>query len=269
MTLTLAVTEGTSPPRRGRSIRPYLLEAKYEILKQLRLPAYVIPTITFPVVFYVMFGLAFGGSQSVGQMSLSAYLLATYGAFGVIGASLFGFGIGVAIERGQGWLQIKRATPMPIGAYFSAKLVMSVLFSTAIVLILLAVAAVGGTFLGWAQSAALVSVLVAGSIPFCAMGLFLGYATGPNSAPAIANLIYLPLAFASGLWIPVEALPSVVRSIAPWLPPYHLAQLALGVIGGGVGAPPSSHLLALGGFTLIFLLLARIAYQRDEGKSFG
>jgi ABC-2 type transport system permease protein len=146
---------------------------------------------------------------------------------------------------------------------------MSVLFSIAIVILLLAVAAAGGTFLGWGSMIALVAVLVAGSFPFCAMGLFLGYTAGPNSAPAIANLVYLPLAFASGLWIPVEALPSVVKTIAPWLPPYHLAQLALQTIGGGVGAPVSSHLLALGGFTALFLMLARIAYQRDEGKTFG
>ncbi len=269
MTSTLTINDKITTPPAGSGLRMYFLEAKYELLKQLRLPAYVIPTLTFPVVFYVMFGLAFGGTQSVGSIPLSAYLLATYGAFGVIGASLFGFGIGVAIERGQGWLQIKRATPMPIGAYFSAKLAMSALFSIAIVVLLLVVAAAGRVFLGWAPTMALLVVLVAGSLPFCAMGLFMGYTAGPNSAPAIANLVYLPLAFASGLWIPVEALPSLVKSIAPWLPPYHLAQLALKTIGGGVGAPVWSHLLALGGFTALFLVLARIAYQRDEGKTFG
>lgn len=268
MSSTIA-TLSTSSPARPRRLRVYALEAKYELLKNLRLPAYVVPTITFPVVFYIMFGLAFGGGQRVGSLGMSSYLLATYGAFGVIGASLFGFGIGVAVERGQGWLIVKRATPMPIAAYFSAKLFMSSLFSVAIVLLLLVVAGAGGTFIGWGPSIGLMSVLVAGSIPFCAMGLFLGYVSGPNSAPAIANLIYLPLAFASGLWIPYEALPGVVRAIAPYLPPFHLSQLALKVIGGGIGIPVGQHLLALAGFTTLFLVLARIAYQRDEGRTFG
>ena len=269
MSSAITSIPAVSPAPQRRMFRAYALEAKYELLKNLRLPAYVVPTITFPVVFYIMFGLAFGGGQRVGSLGLSAYLLATYGAFGVIGASLFGFGIGVAIERGQGWLLVKRATPMPIAAYFFAKLFMAFLFSIAIVALLLLVAAAGGTFIGWKASAALISILIAGSIPFCAMGLFLGYVTGPNSAPAVANLIYLPLAFASGLWIPVEALPSIVQKIAPWLPPFHLAQLALKAIGGGVGTPASQHLIALAGFTCLFLILARLAYQRDEGRTFG
>jgi ABC-2 type transport system permease protein len=79
--------------------RIYTLEAKYEFLKLLRMPAYAIPAIAFPLLFYVFFGITFGGGRAAGPVSMSTYLLATYGAFGVIGASLFGFGVGVAIER--------------------------------------------------------------------------------------------------------------------------------------------------------------------------
>ena len=41
---------------------------------------------------------------------VATYLLATYATFGVIGAALFGFGVGVAVERGQGWMLLKRAS---------------------------------------------------------------------------------------------------------------------------------------------------------------
>ena len=71
---------------------------------------------------------------------MAEYLIATYGAFGVIGASLFGFGVSVAIERGQGWLEVKRTTPMPIAAYFVAKLAMAMIFSAIIVVLLIIVA---------------------------------------------------------------------------------------------------------------------------------
>ena len=40
----------------------------------------------------------------------------------------------------------------------------------------------------------------------------------------VINLIYLPISFASGLWIPLRALPDLVKQVAPWLPPYHVAQ---------------------------------------------
>ena len=41
------------------------------------------------------------------------------------------------------------------------------------------------------------TVLVIGALPFCAIGLAFGYLVGPNSAPAVLNLVYLPMAFAS------------------------------------------------------------------------
>jgi len=48
----------------------YALEAKYEFLKVLRMPAYAIPTIAFPMLFYVFFGLAFGsGSMDLVRLS--------------------------------------------------------------------------------------------------------------------------------------------------------------------------------------------------------
>ena len=70
-------------------------------------------------------------------------------------------------------------------------------------------------------------ILALGTIPFCALGCALGYVAGPNSAPMLANLIYLPMSLLSGLWFPIELMPSFLRSLAPALPPYHLAQLAL------------------------------------------
>ncbi|CAN5778508.1 hypothetical protein BH24ACI5_BH24ACI5_05710 [soil metagenome] len=113
------------------NLRCYALEAKYEFLKHIRMPAYAIPSIAFPVMFYLLFG------------TVATYLLATYGTFGVIGAALFGFGVGIAVERGQGWMTLKRATPMPPMAYFLAKVGMAVLFG-AIIIVILAQCTSGG-----------------------------------------------------------------------------------------------------------------------------
>src|SRR5690606_6976623 len=105
-------------------------------------PAYAIPSIAFPIVFYTMFGLVFGGR--IGSVPMSAYLVATYGAFGVIGAALFGFGVGVAIERGQGWMVLKRATPMPPLAFFTGKLFVAMVFASIIVVLLIGLAIFAG-----------------------------------------------------------------------------------------------------------------------------
>ena len=251
-----------------RSIaRVYWLELKSEFLKMFRLPAYALPTLAFPLLFYVFFGLAFGRGSN--GMTMAKYLIATYGAFGVIGASLFGFGVGVAIERGQGWLQVKRASPMPLGAWFAAKIGMAALFSATIVLGLFALGATfGGVRFTPAVWSELMVIFVSGALPFCAFGLSIGYLAGPNSAPAIVNLIYLPMSFASGLWVPIQFLPNFMQKMAPFLPPYHLAQLALKTIGATKG-PLSTNVIALASFTVLFIALAAAAYRRDEGKMYG
>jgi ABC-2 type transport system permease protein len=238
----------------------YALEAKYEFLKLWRMPAYAIPSIAFPVMFYALFGLAFGTGRATATTSMATYLIATYGAFGVIGAALFGFGVGVAVERGQGWMMLKRATPMPPLAYFFAKLAMAALFSAIIVLLLIFM----GTTFGNVSLPAMTFVRL-----FATIGLAIGYLAGPNSAPALVNILYLPMSFGSGLWVPIDVMPPFVKALAPFLPPYHLAQLALGAIGADRGAPVWTHVLVLIGFTLAGLGVAMWGYRRDEDKTWG
>jgi len=245
--------------------RVYLLEAKYELLKTLRMPAYVIPTLAFPLMFYLLFGLAFDFGHG-----MATYLIASYGAVGVIGASLFNFGVGVAMERGQGWMTVKRASPMPLSAYFAARMAVSLCFGLVVVLLLFALGFfAGGVRLPWTTWPLLALVLVLGALPFCALGLAIGYVAGPNSAPGIVNLIFLPMSFSSGLWVPYEMLPRVVKAISPFLPAFHLGQLALGCIGRSSGWGPAVHLAALAAFSAAFLALAAVAFRRDEGKAYG
>ena len=253
----------------ARTARVYWLEAKIEIIKAWRLPIYSVFTLAFPLMFYLIFGLTFG-SESAGPVNIAAYMLATYGAFGVIGASLFGFGVGLASERGQGWLRLKRASPMPPAAYFTAKIVMALVFSLLVVLGLFVLGFfLFGVRLPLTTWASLLGTLLLGAVPFCAMGMMLGYLAGPNSAAAVVNLVYLPLAFASGLWIPLEQLPTFMQRLAPFLPPYHYVQLALGTMGAGQGGAAWVHVLVLVGFAALFLGVARWAYRRDEGKTYG
>jgi len=248
----------------------YLKEMKYEFLKNLRLRMYTVSVLSFPLMFYVLFGLVMNSKESIGATRVSAYLIPSYGTFGVIAASLFGTAAGLASDRGLGWLEVKRASPMPPFAYFAAKVVTSLVFSTIIVLALFTLGiAFGGVRMPVASFAKLLGILVAGSLPFSAMGLALGYFTGPNSAPPTINLIYLPMSFCSGLWVPFMFLPKLVQKIALVLPAYHLSQLALGVVGAGTNGSVVRHWEILAAFTMICLGVARIGFQRDQQKMYG
>jgi ABC-2 type transport system permease protein len=267
-------TVALSSPHIARSPRQtatiYWKEARYEFLKNFRLRVYSASVMTFPVMFYVLFGLVLYSKESIAGARAPIYMIASYGTFGIMGAALFGTAAGLASDRGLGWLQVKRASPMPPFAYFVAKAVTSMIFSTFVVIALFTLGILfGGVRMPVLQFSELLGTLVIGSLPFSAMGLALGYFAGPNSAPPLINLIYLPMSFCSGLWVPLMFLPKVMQKIAHVLPPYHLSQLALGVVGAGARESAAIHWEVLGAFTMICLGVARIGFQRDQEKMYG
>jgi ABC-2 type transport system permease protein len=235
-------------------MRSYLLEAKYEFLRLLRTPSFALPTLLFPALFYLLFGVLLNRSDS---SDAARYLLATYGVFGVMGAGMFGFGVTVAIERKLGFLAYKRALPMPPGAYLFAKMAMAMLFSAMISLLLMALAAgFGGVSLQPGQWALLFVVHIVGVLPFCALGLLVATLVAGEGAVAVINLLYLPMAFLSGLWLPLKMLPAWIVQAAPVWPSYHHAQVALKVIGMDAGGALAMHLAALLATTVVFSWLA-------------
>jgi ABC-2 type transport system permease protein len=251
--------------------RVYWMEAKCEFKKFLRMPRYVIGTLAFPLMFYCFFGLATGGAQSHGGPNpMARYLLATYGAFAVMGAALYTFGVGVAVERGLGWLQVKRASPMPPAAYFVAKGAVAMAAGAAVVALLFTLgAAFGNVRMPASQWLGLAGTLICGAIPFGALGLAIGAFAGPNSAPATVNLIYMPLAYLAGLWVPLEYLPTVVQRYAPLLPTYHFAQLALSVLHSPTKGSTMEHVGALMAYTMIFAGVAWLGNSRESEQLYG
>ena len=242
--------------------RIYALESRLEFLRLLRAPAFAVPTLLFPAMFYCLFAVLFAGDR--GSFEAKVYLLATYGVFGVMAPGLFGFGVSVALDRERGWLTLKRGLPMPPGAYLVSKLAMAMLFATIIFTLLALLATVlGGVRLPATAWLTLLVVDVLGVLPFCAIGLFIGTHVNGQAAPAVINLIYLPMSFLSGLWMPVTALPAVLRSAAPLWPAYHLGQLALGAVGQPNDGAAATHAIALAAFTALFLWLARRRLARS------
>jgi ABC-2 type transport system permease protein len=240
-----------------RTIRILLVETQYELARLLRTRAYSLSIIGFPVLFYLLFGAANRGK------AVALYLVAGYACMGVVSACLFGIGATLAMERSQGWLDLKRASPMPPLAFLGAKVATCVAFGLIIASVLMALGtALGGISISGAQAAALAGVVLAGSIPFAAMGFLLALLVPPNAAPAIINLIYLPLSFASGFWMPLRALPHWLQVAAPALPTYHLAQIALAVFGLAPATGMLSHWAVLGGFTVLMLAAAWITFVR-------
>ena len=233
-----------------------------------RVPAFSVTNLALPIVFFTFFGLPVAHVRRADDVSIGAYLLASFGAYAVGNVMIYGFGIGVANERAMKIDRLMRASPLPPLVFMLAKVVTALVFALLALLLLVGYGAVvGGIYQPPAVWAMVIARLLAGSLPFIALGFAIGYLSGPHAAPAVANLIYLPLAFASGFFVPVGQLPGFVQAIAPFLPTYHYAQLAWSALGAGSETLGTS-LLWLTGYTAVFLTVAVRAYRREERAKF-
>ena len=249
--------------------RMLLAQTWSELRIRWRIPAFSVTIVALPVLFFTFFGLPYAKQTLPDGTSLGAYLVASFAAYSVGSVMVFGFGIGVAIERGQKVDLLMRATPLPPLIAILAK-VLNALFYALLSLVILIVYAVvvGGIRQDLTVWLDMIARLLAGSVPFIALGFAIGYLCGPNVAPAVANLVYLPLSFASGLFMPLSQLPGFVRGIAPYLPAYHYGQLGWSAVGANTERLPVS-LAWLAGYTVLFLAIAIRAYRNEESRKFG
>ncbi|MFT7722765.1 MAG: ABC transporter permease [Roseateles sp.] len=229
----------------------YLLEIRLELLRLLRTPAFALPMFLLPVGTYLLFAFAVAGEMVARDPDAGRFMFGGFSVMAVTMAALFATCPNLALEREQGLLTLKRAQPAPPGAWLAAKMVAGVVCGTLAYLpILVLAAATGQARLDGAQLAAMSAVLVAGTVPFCALGLMLGALTSGSAAPAYANLAYLPGLYLSGVFFP---LPASMHFQTVFWPHFHLDQLAFAA--GGVAKfrwiAPEMAVAVLLGFTLL------------------
>lgn len=238
------------------------------IVRYLRVPAFSVTSLALPVMFFAFFGLPNAGRRWPDGSSVGAYVVASLGAYAVSSVMVFSFGIGVAVARGQKIDVLQRATPLPPFVAVVATVVNAVLFAFASLVILFLFARVtAGVQMPLARWVELTGVLLVGALPLIGLGMSIGYLAGPSAAPAVANLIYLPMAFASGLFEPVELLPDFFQRIAPFLPTYHYGEVAHIVVGRGREGMGTAFLW-LAVWTVVLFALAVRAYRQDSRRKF-
>jgi len=234
----------------GRLLRAYLVEARFESLRMFRVLGFSIPFLVLPAALYLLFGVVLFGDAVRNDPTTGKFLFAAFAVFGVMGPGMFGFGATIATEREQGLLTLKRALPAPPGSYLLAKLLMTMLFAFIVMAMLIPAALLLGHLpLTFAQCAKATAVNILGSLPFCAIGLFIGTRVSGKAAIALVNLIYVPMMHISGLFYP---LPKFLRTISPIWPSYHLQQLVFSALAMPFYGRASTHAAVLVGVTMLF-----------------
>jgi ABC-2 type transport system permease protein len=248
------------PMSASRVLRAYLVEAKYEILQKLRMPAFVIPLLLLPPGIYLLV-LVLTSHDIHAHPAVANFMFAGFAIFALAGPALFGVGCTLAVERDAGLMTLKRALPAPRGAYLISKTVMAVAFAAlAMGAVLVAALLVGKISFTAVQLLAFSAVALTGMVPLCALGLWIGVHASGAAAPGLTQIIYLPMLYLSGLFFP---LPKVLQPWAVIWPAFHLEQLALRASGLAQQSlsSPGMSVAILGAITLLFggLAMRRLA----------
>lgn len=234
--------------------------ARTELIELLRYPTFSVPTLLFPALLFLFFGVPAEGSDE-------SILMVSYAAFGVLGVALFQFGVGIASERASPWQVYLRTLPVSAGTRLAARLLAAATFALASAAVVVAVShAFTSARLAPLEWLRLVLALAYGTIPFALLGLAIGYWLTPKGALPVANLLFLGLAFLGGLWTGAAGLPDAAESFSPLLPTRQWGEIVWApAVNGAWELWPW---LGLAGYTVAFGGLAAWGYRRDEGQRF-
>ncbi len=239
-----------------------MVHTYYTCLELFRQPMYIVSTILFPSMFFWFFGIP--NAKEPGSI---AFLTASFSGFAVISVMLFQFGVGIAQEKDSSWYYYLRSLPYPKGLQLSSRILSGLLFSA------LGVSGVIATALHFSELKIgdinwllFFTKIYLGSVPFALMGICLGLAVNSKAAPPMANLIYLPLSFAGGLWMPPNILPKAVQDISGYLPTRMYGEILWAtVLKHEVAQKNITGLILYGA---VFLALALFLFHRLQEKNF-
>ena len=236
-----------------------------------RNPASVFFTVLFPVVLLLIFATIFGDQpiESLDGLTTERYYVPAIVSLAVISATFTSLGMNVTIAREAGLLKRGRGTPQPAWVFIAGRVGNSIVVSVLMVVIVTAIGAVlYGAPVPWSTLPLVGLTLVIGAASFSTLGLAVtALIPSREAAPAIVNLITLPLFFLSGIFIPENEIPEGVLAVSSLFPVREFFQAFLASFdpsADGAGFPWVS-LLAVAAWGLVGLVLA-IRFFRWEPR---
>lgn len=187
-------------------------------------------------------------------------------AWGIAMSAAFGASMNLVIWRRNGVLRRLRLSPVPAVAVVGARVGVSIavaLLQTA-VFVGVAVTPPFGLQLRGAWWLVL-PLIVAGTLAFMSIGLLVGsLMTTEEAASAAVNLVILPMAFLSGVFFDISAMPELFQQVSWLMPLRHLSAALLDVLVRDAGAAALVVPMAvLVGFAAVLTLLASRFFTWD------
>ena len=240
-----------------------LIYTRYELLRTLRNRRFLLLSLIFPLILYFVLAGPRAHERAEGTgISWDVYYMVGLASFGTMSAMLSS-GARIATERQAGWNRQLRITPLRPFAYFRAKVLTGYMMALLSMVALFVAGAALGVSLAASEWLELTALMLAGLVPFAALGITLGHLLTPDSiGPAMGGGISL-LALLGGTWFPLGH-SGFLYHLAQYLPSYWLVQASHVALGG---APwPLKGWLVIAAWTAILARVAQRAYRRDTGR---
>ena len=105
-------------------MKKIMIHCRWMVTELLRQPAYVVATIGFPAIFYLIFAVPESKNEVAANL-----LLGSFSSFAVFGVVFLQLGVGIAQERNQPWYLYLRTLPVSSVTFFLARFLSSLVFS--------------------------------------------------------------------------------------------------------------------------------------------
>ena len=195
------------------------------------------------------------------------YLTSGILAWAVATAAAFGAALNLVVWRKQRLLRRIRLSPVPTASVVGARVGvgLSVALLQAAVFIGIASTPPFGLQLDW-NALLIVPLLVAGTLAFMSIGILVGSVVKTEEAATGAlNLIILPMAFLSGVFFDVSAMPGWIQGVSWLFPMRHMSTGMLDVLvrDGDLGSV-LGNLGVLVGFAVVLGGVAAYFFSWDD-----
>jgi len=193
-----------------------------------RNPASVFFTVLLPLMFLLIFATIFGNDPiaTLGNVPTSTYYVPAIVTLAVVSATMVSLCVNLVSAREAGLLKRGRGTPQPPWVFIAGRISNSIVISVLMVAVISVIGRIlYGAPIPWERLPAVGVTLVVGAAAFCCLGIALtAIIPSRDAAPAITNVITLPLYFLSGIFIPENEIPEGVLSFAGLFPIRHFFE---------------------------------------------
>ncbi|NIH84609.1 ABC transporter permease [Amycolatopsis granulosa] len=233
-----------------------------EIRRVLRSPRFLIFTVAFPVLLFLLYV----GIFAKGDNGVVAALMVSMTSFGAMASALF-VGARVAMDRKAGWQRQLRLTPLSGAGYLTAKAATGLTLALApVVLVPLVGAVAEGVSLDAGSWLRVTLGVWLAAIPFALIGLLIGQVATADSVQPMTQLVMLPMALLGGIFIPIDAMPHWLLQVSHVLPSYWMAQVGRGAVTADLSAGLGQDVLWLAGWTVAVGFVVIRRYRKDSAR---